>query len=192
MHTWTENQAGRGCEEMISSLLVFFDLEELCGAWSLIAWSDSCAGQSKNFYMIAFWQTLLALERFLKIEHKFPEVGYTFMDSDRDFAQIEKLWRKTERIFTVDEYHTLMRNAKRKNPFKATDVSLAMIRAKELAQKLKIVKRTRNVDEEKIKFAKIRAIRMTQFGFFNLSSSKRNTIVLSILPLATSAMSRAH
>ena len=61
---------------MTSSLLVFFDLEELCGAWSLIAWSDSCAGQSKNFYMIAFWQTLLALERFLKIEHKFPEVGY--------------------------------------------------------------------------------------------------------------------
>ena len=171
MHTWTENQAGRGCEEIISSLLVFFDNDELCNARNLIAWSDSCAGQNKNFYIIAFWQMLLANGRFGQIEHKFPEVGHTYMDSDRDFAQIEKLCRKTERVFTVDEYHTLMRNAKRRNPFKVTDVSLAMIRAKELAQKLKLVKRTRNVDGEKIEFSKIRAIRVTKFGFFSYKTS---------------------
>ena len=28
------------------------------------------------------------------------------MDSDRDFAQIKKLWRKTERIYIADEYHS--------------------------------------------------------------------------------------
>jgi len=93
------------------------------------------------------------------------------MDSDRDFAQIKKLWRKTERIYTADEYHSLMRNAKRRNPFKVTDISLAMVRAKEFAQKLKLVRRNRNVNAEKIEFTKIRAIRMTQFGFFSYKTS---------------------
>ena len=78
MHTWTENLAGRGCEEIISSLLAFFDNEEVNNARNLIAWSDSCAGQNKNFYIIAFWQMLLAI---LKIRTDRTQIsrGWTYI-----------------------------------------------------------------------------------------------------------------
>lgn len=34
--------------------------------------------------------------------HKFPEPSHTYLDSDRDFAQIEKKVRRHENIYTVD------------------------------------------------------------------------------------------
>ena len=52
--------------------------------------------------MIALWQLLLVSGRFKVIDHKFPEVGHTYMDSDRDFGLIGSQVRKTRKgIATV-------------------------------------------------------------------------------------------
>ena len=45
--------------------------------------------------MIALWQLLLISGWFKVIDHKFPEVGHTYMDSDKDFDLIGSQVRKT-------------------------------------------------------------------------------------------------
>lgn len=171
MFTWTEDQAGRGSEEIVSSLLSFLENMDFENVRKLVAWSDSCAGQNKNFYVIALWQLLIGSRRLDEVQHKFPEVGHTYMDSDRDFGLIEKECRKHERVHTPDEYRSIMRNTKRRNPFTVTDMSGGFIQAKELPQKLNLVKRIRNVNGGKIEFSKIREIKVTQFGFYQYRTS---------------------
>ena len=48
--------------------------------------------------MNALWQLLLVSARFKVIDHKFPEVGHTYMDSDRDFDLIGSQVRKTRKV----------------------------------------------------------------------------------------------
>ena len=47
--------------------------------------------------MIALWQLLLVSGGFKVIDHKFPEVGHTYMDSDRYFGLIGSQVRKTRK-----------------------------------------------------------------------------------------------
>ena len=86
MNVWLENQEGRRCGEVMSALLAFFESPEIAGS-ELVAWSNSCAEQNKKI-MIAIWQLLVFSGRFKVIDHKFLEVGHTYMDSDRDFDLI--------------------------------------------------------------------------------------------------------
>ena len=52
--------------------------------------------------MITLFQLLLVSRRFKVIDHKFPEVGHTYMDSDRDFGLIGSQVRKTRKgTYTV-------------------------------------------------------------------------------------------
>jgi len=69
-----------------------------------VAWSNSCVDQINNFWLLCFWQYLILTKRFVVIEQKFPKVGHTFLDSDRDFAKIERAVRKRENIYAVDEH----------------------------------------------------------------------------------------
>jgi len=71
----------------------------------LVAWSDSCAGQKKNFYISKVWQYLVAKNRFQVIHHKFPETGHSYMDSDRDFAHVEKAVQQHQSIY---HYHSIL------------------------------------------------------------------------------------
>lgn len=86
---WTEDEGGRGCEEVCSTLMSFLDISNIRNG-HLIAWSDSCAGQNKNFHTICFWQLLIKQKRFSCIDHKLPEPGHSFMDSGRDFTHVEQ------------------------------------------------------------------------------------------------------
>lgn len=38
------------------------------------------------------------------IDHKFPEVGHSYLDSDRDFGKVEKRLRKHQNIYTPEQY----------------------------------------------------------------------------------------
>lgn len=88
--TWTEDVAKRGSVEVLSRMFRF--LESLAfKKKQLVIWSDSCAGQNKNFNTICFYQLLVAKGLVEIIDHKFPEIGHTYMDSDRDFGRIEKV-----------------------------------------------------------------------------------------------------
>ena len=110
-HIWMENEAKRGPNEVCSALLASLNVADVGTDSSnpppkLAAWSDSCAGQ--NFKMLCFFQYLIPKGRFREIEHKFPEPGHTYLDSDRDFGKIEVAVKKRENIFTADEYHAII------------------------------------------------------------------------------------
>ena len=94
---WTENEGKRGVYEVCSSLLAFFTIADISSN-KLVVWSDSCAGQNKNFATICFWQYVLLSGRFNTTEHKFPEPGHTYLDSDRDFGKVEAAVKKRENI----------------------------------------------------------------------------------------------
>ena len=50
---------------------------------------------------------------FNSIDHKFPEVGHSYIDPDRDFGRIEKIIRRQEKIFAPQQF--LIKNACKKN-----------------------------------------------------------------------------
>jgi hypothetical protein len=133
---------------------------------TLTAWSDSCSGQNKNFTVVCFWELMLAMKQFAVIEHKFPEVGHSYMDSDRDFGLIEKTVSKVERVFSGDEYRELIKKAKTRQPFVVQNIASAMIKAKNLPKLLRLVKRQRNTNREKVEFRNIRWFRYEKFGYY--------------------------
>lgn len=162
-HLWTEDRGGRGPEEIGSCLLSFFEtIEEKPN--HLIAWSDSAGGQNKNFFIICLWHYLVKQSVFMIIDHKFPEVGHTFIDSDRDFAAVEKTVRKVQNIYTVDQYMTLMRESRKKNPFVITRMEDKFVDVKKLPKKLNLINRKKSDSGEKILFRNVRWIRVDEFG----------------------------
>ena len=48
---------------------------------------------------------MVAKKRFQVIHHKFPEPGHSYLDSDRDFAHVEKAVKQRQNIYCVDDYH---------------------------------------------------------------------------------------
>ena len=53
---------------------------------------------------------------------------------------------------------------KKKKKFKVTDISHGLIAGKLISQKLKLIKRQKNTDKEKVEFSKIRSIKLEKFG----------------------------
>uniref|UniRef100_A0A6P7F7D5 Uncharacterized protein LOC114325685 n=1 Tax=Diabrotica virgifera virgifera TaxID=50390 RepID=A0A6P7F7D5_DIAVI len=95
-HLWTEDKGGRGPEEVGNCLLTFLTTLKPQQK-HLVVWSDSAGGQNKNWFIICVWHYLIKQGVFDTIEHKkFPEVGYTFMDSDRDFVCFRKSKKASE------------------------------------------------------------------------------------------------
>ena len=146
---WTENEGKRGVNEVCASLLTFLDVSN-ASCRKLTAWSDSCGGQNKNFGMLCFWQYMILTERFDYIEHKFPEPGHTYLDSDRDFGKVETAVKQRENIFSVDEYQSIMTNSFRKSKVTVTRIGEKMVDISALGQSLRLVKQTKDVSGNKI------------------------------------------
>nr|CAH7753491.1 unnamed protein product [Callosobruchus chinensis] len=136
--TWTEDMANRGSAETCSSLLRYIEVDESIAAKDhLIIWSDSCAGQNKNFHMICLYQYLILKGYFRCIDNKFPEVGHTYLDSDRDFGRIEKLLRKHDTVLIPDKYREIISTASRKN--QVIDMAQHFRTISDLPQKLRVI-----------------------------------------------------
>ncbi|CAH1114772.1 unnamed protein product [Psylliodes chrysocephalus] len=114
--TWTENQGSKGSIDIFCSLLTAVESDEILRSkYHLIIWSDSCGGQNKNFLLICLYQYFVHKNMFKVIDHKYPEVGHTYLDSDRDFGRIEKNLRNHEVLFTPEQYRHIITKSGRKN-----------------------------------------------------------------------------
>ena len=149
MHIWPENLAGRGASQVGSCLLTFSE-------WSTIVpgvlnvWSDSCAGQNKNFMIICLWQLLILKGTFSMITHKFPIVGHSFNDSDRDGGKVENVLKTKENIYDIDGYIDCIRDAKKKNKFEVRRMNKCFVDLTHAIKQLNLIRRTKNEDGEKI------------------------------------------
>lgn len=82
---WDESTAGRGADEVASCLLQHFEAKNI-RAEKLVAISDNCGGQNKNWSLMGVWLRLIALGYFKHVTHYFPVVGHTMLPADRDFG----------------------------------------------------------------------------------------------------------
>jgi len=138
----------------------------------LVAWCDSCAGQNKNFFIICLWQYLILMKSFCSIEQKFPEPGHSYLDSDRDFAQIEKLVRKEQNIYTVDKYVNLFAQSQKRSKPSVTLMNGKFFSLKDLPELLHLFHNHVNSEGEKVKFRDaVRWIRVTEFGSYQYRES---------------------
>ena len=175
MHIWPENLAGRGASQVGSCLLAFSE-------WSTIVpgvlnvWSDSCAGQNKNFMIICLWQLLILKGTFSMITHKFPIVGHSFNDSDRDGGKVENVLKTKENIYDIDGYIDCIRDAKKKNKFEVRRMNKCFVDLTHAIKQLNLIRRTENEDGEKIELRdKVRQIRATAFGSYEYKHSFKET-----------------
>lgn len=83
----------------------------------VVAYSDSCGGQNKSFYIVCFWIYLLIKGCCETIDHKFLTPGHTYLPSDRDFALIEKKKKETE-IFVPMQWFNLVEGTRVQKPFR--------------------------------------------------------------------------
>ena len=57
-----------------------------------------------------------------------------------------------------------MKNVKKINKFKVTDISPGLVAGKLISQKLKLIKRQKKTDKRKVEFSNIRSIKVEKFG----------------------------
>ena len=85
---------------------------------------------------------MLLTGRFNIIEHKFPEPGHTYLDSDRDFGKVETAVKRRQNIYSVDEYQTIMTGAFNKSKVTITRMGDKMANISDLARLLGLKKMT--------------------------------------------------
>lgn len=166
--TWTEDVANRGSNEIASCLFRFCKLlkEDFPEINHLIVWSDSCAGQNKNFVIIGLYEYLVINGFFQTIDHKFPEVGHSYLDSDRDFGRIEKVMRKHQSIFIPDQYRDIIKSASTKNSI-CVNMENFFYNFEELPGKLYLFRKQANTLNQKINLRdNVKWIRVSDFGYY--------------------------
>lgn len=161
-YVWTENQAGRGAQEIGSCLKKHIGSQVRHGVKNLVLWSDSCGGQNRNIKMVLLLKNVLESHPTLEsITMKFLVSGHSFLQNDTDFSDIESALAHSQRLYLPSDYVEVMRTARKKKPFIVTEMSSPDFVG---TQKLEDLITNRKVGEnnEKINWLKIREIRFVK------------------------------
>ncbi|XP_072154471.1 uncharacterized protein [Bemisia tabaci] len=116
-YLWVEGTAGRGAQEVGSCLLKHFAKIPRT-VQHVTLWSDSCGGQNRNVKIVLILKA--ALEIFENIETitlKYLVPGHTFLPNDSQFGDIECVLKRCPRLYTPDDYVSIMKMARTKEPF---------------------------------------------------------------------------
>ena len=126
MYCWPEFVAGKGSNEVVSCLYNFFRSvpEEVTTLYLF----GSCPSQNKNSTVMQYLFTLVRTGRYKLIQHHFPVRGHSFLPNDRDFGRTESKKKRQERVYTPEQWHDVIRSARRRNPFTATPVTQDMVK----------------------------------------------------------------
>ena len=95
---------------------------------TLYLYSDGCPGQNKNLNVVHYLFALVRLGKFHHIKHHFPVRGHLFLPNDRDFGRTELKKKKTEHVYTPNQWYDTMRSARNRNPFKIVPVTQDMVK----------------------------------------------------------------
>lgn len=153
MMTWVEGQARRGSDEVCSCLLKAF--EQLERSDNLIAYSDGCGGQNKNWTLIMFWHFVIKKGFYKSVDHKFMVSGHSYLPYDRDFALIEKAKRRHDSLFLPSDYHDMMKTARPNRPFYVEEIKKRISKTSKKLSAKKINKSTKYADGQKVEIRNI-------------------------------------
>lgn len=82
----------------------------------MITYSDGCGGQNKNHTVIFYFFDLHKRGIYETLDHKFLVRGHTYLENDRDFAQIEKR-KKRSVVYLPEDWSSVIREANLRKPF---------------------------------------------------------------------------
>ena len=156
MYMWHEGIASRGPNEIGSCLLDYCRHVDKHGIHRLIAYSDSCGGQNRNYKMALRWMYIInTCENIEEIDHKLLVSGHSFLPNDQDFGLIEKAKKKTNQIYVPAQWQGIVRHAKRKQPiFNVRPMTSDDFFSTSILEKT-TVNRKLNTDTEKVEWLKI-------------------------------------
>ena len=124
MYCWDESVAKRGSNEVASCLFHFFNNFLPEEVEKVFLYSDGCGGQNKNYTIIHFLYSLVALKKcFKKIHHIFPIRGHSFLPCDRDFAFVELRKRRVETLYIPDQWIPIIEDSRVHNKFDVVRVT---------------------------------------------------------------------
>ncbi|XP_076090122.1 uncharacterized protein LOC143062260 [Mytilus galloprovincialis] len=160
-YLWSEVDAQRGsCE--IGTCLYLQLLSMSCSTTHDIFYSDACSGQNRNQFIASCLLHVVNTHQTIKvIDHKFLESGHTQMECDSMHSAIEFAKKKTE-IFVPQQWATVMRMARRKDPYMIVPLKYGDIYDFKDLSKKNMKFRKEDVNGKKIKWLKIRWLRYTK------------------------------
>ena len=119
---------------------------------------------------LCLYQCVVQKSLFKKFDHKFPEVGHSYLDSDRDFGRIEKRLRKHQTIYTPDEYRQVIATSSRKNM--VLNMEHHFRNTEDLPKKMKLFNRKKDLSNEKVRFRDgIKWLRVETYGSYLFKES---------------------
>ena len=127
-YVWDETNGNRGVNEIGSCVLEFIkNVNNNRTEKDIIFWSDNCAGQQKNKFMIAMY--LYCVNNFNNINtitHKFLIKGHTQNEGDSAHSLIERQIKrllKSGPIYVPESFVTAIRMARKKwTPFNVREM----------------------------------------------------------------------
>ena len=124
-YMWHEGEGKRGAIEIGTCLLNFFkETSEKANSENLevVLYSDNCAGQQKNKFVLAAFLFAVTNYKIKSITHKFLVTGHSQHEGDNVHSLIEKNIQralKSGPVYTPAQYVTLVQTAKKSGkPFK--------------------------------------------------------------------------
>lgn len=115
-YVWSETDGGRGSCEVATCLRLQL-LSLPLNIDHVILYSDACGGQNRNQVIAtSLLDAVTAFNNIKIIDHKFLESGHTHMECDSMHAAIEFAKKKTA-IYIPSQWDTVIRMARRKNPY---------------------------------------------------------------------------
>nr|CAH7733003.1 unnamed protein product [Callosobruchus chinensis] len=123
----------RGASEIGSCLLLFIETHIRKGVNEFAFYSDNCAGQNRNKYLFSLYNYLSQKYK-IKIRHTFLEKGHTQSEGDSVHSAARNV-----PVYTPEQWYTLVRTCKRKQPYIVTELGQENIRdLKDLQEKTSI------------------------------------------------------
>uniref|UniRef100_A0A6P7H5S2 Uncharacterized protein LOC114346528 n=1 Tax=Diabrotica virgifera virgifera TaxID=50390 RepID=A0A6P7H5S2_DIAVI len=155
-YMWYESIGKRGCSEIGSCLINFINHKVDRGTKQFSFYSDNCAGQNRNKFLFTMY-SFLAQKHNIVIKHTFLEKGHTQTEGDSMHSVIERASKHIP-IFSPDQWYTLVRTAKKNNPFHVIEMDKEkFLDLKALTQEITL-NWDRDVNNEKVHLNKIRIV----------------------------------
>src|SRR5258705_11502607 len=110
MYMYTEADAKKGANEMVSFLNHFLQNFVGEGKTQLKIFSDGCVGQHKNLTILRNYHVHIQSGRFNKIVHRYPVTGHSYLPCDQKFTVIEKIKRTQQTVETPQQWLSLVKN----------------------------------------------------------------------------------
>lgn len=110
-YVWTEDQAGRGAEEIGSALYDHLNNLSLTDEINTLRlFCDGCGGQNRNSYIIHtlyYWLKFKSPPSVREILITYPVRGHSFLPADRVFGRLEKDLRKHPVLSSKEDYEAI-------------------------------------------------------------------------------------